>query len=148
MTISTRQAVLTDLEPLSVLFDAYRRFYEQPADLQGARAFLRERMHHQQSVLFLAHDGETPVGFTQLYPSFSSAAMARTFVLNDLYVAEAARRRGVGAKLLQAAAAYARTVGAVRLTLSTALTNRPAQTLYAAEGWKRDETFMVFHLKL
>jgi GNAT superfamily N-acetyltransferase len=38
----------------------------------------------------------------QLYPSFSSGAMARIFILNDLFVAPEARRRGAGSALLEA----------------------------------------------
>jgi GNAT superfamily N-acetyltransferase len=80
-----------------------------------------------------------------LYPSFSSASLARTFILNDLFVIENCRRKKVGALLLEAAADFAKSLGAVRLTLSTAVTNKPAQALYESAGWKRDEQFIVYH---
>ena len=149
-TPSIRQATLADLDNLSLLFDAYRQFYGRPPDLTLARTFLLERFQQDQSVLFIAYgpDGTTPVGFTQLYPSFSSLSAARIFILNDLYVVPQARRLGAGAGLLQAAAAYARTAGAVRLMLSTALDNRAAQALYTSQGWVRDEEFCVFNLSL
>jgi GNAT superfamily N-acetyltransferase len=140
-----RQASVLDLDELVPLFDAYRRFYGRSSDLQGARAFLLARFEHQQSVVFLARSerGEA-VGFTQLYPSFSSTAMARTFVLNDLFVDPGARRGRVGWQLLEAAAAHARAVGAVRLTLSTGVDNLEAKALYRANGWQPDEQFHVF----
>ena len=87
-------------------------------------------------------------GFTQLYPSFSSGAMARIFVLNDLFVAPEMRRRGVGAALLNAAAEFGRREGAARLTLSTELNNTTAQALYEKAGWKRDTVFCVYNLAL
>ena len=75
-------------------FDAYRQFYGRASDLSGAHAFLRERFDHGESVVFLAFDaGGQGVGFTQLYPSFSSTAMARIFVLNDLFVCASARQQ-------------------------------------------------------
>lgn len=150
--LTIRQAVLADLDALASLFDGYRQFYGQASDVDGAQAFLRERFHHGQSVLFIAHDLATPghpaVGFTQLYPSFSSVSMARTFVLNDLFVAASHRRHGLGTMLLNAAADHAQALGAVRLTLSTAHDNLTAQSVYRAMGWQRDERFQVYHLPL
>lgn len=147
-SLTIRQAVLADLATLAPLFDGYRQFYGRDSDLGAAQDFLRARFEHGQSVLFLALDGDTPLGFAQLYPSFSSVSMARVFVLNDLYVAPAARQMGVATGLLQAAADFARQLGAVRLSLSTAVTNTSAQALYARSGWKRDEQFLVYHLPL
>ena len=144
-----RQATVFDLEAIVPLFDAYRQFYGRASDPQGARAFLRERFEHGQSLILLARTGSgEAVGFTQLYPSFSSTAMARIFVLNDLYVVLDARRHRIGWRLLEAAAEHARALGAVRLTLSTAVENVVAQALYRANGWLRDEQFHVFQKSL
>ena len=126
-SIAVRQAVFADLDALVKLFDAYRMFYGQVSDPAGARTFLGQRFEHAQSVVLIAEERDNALGFTQLYPSFSSLSMARTFLLNDLFVAPHQRRKGVGKVLLQAAADFARHVGAVRLTLSTAVTNAPAQ---------------------
>jgi len=147
-TITVRQAVLTDLEALVPLFDGYRQFYGRASDPDAARKFLMARFNHHESVLFIAHDGDTPVGFTQLYPSFSSVSLARVFILNDLYVHEHARRKGVASKLMGEAAEFARSLSTVRLSLSTATTNDTAQALYQALGWKRDEQFHVYHLAI
>jgi len=147
-SVAVRQAVFADLDALVPLFDAYRQFYGQPGDLDGARTFLGERFEHAQSVVFIAEERENAVGFTQLYPSFSSVSMARTFVLNDLFVVPGRRRQGIGETLLRAAAEFARNAGAVRLTLSTAVTNAHAQALYEAAGWRRDAKFYVYNLAL
>ncbi len=147
--IFVRRAALADLDLVAPLFDAYRQFYGQTPDLALAREFLRERLERDQSVIFLAlgSDGSA-AGFTQLYPSFSSASARRIFILNDLFVAPAARRSGVGQRLLDAAAEFGRGAGAVRLTLSTAHSNTAAQALYEAHGWRRDEVFRSYHLAL
>ncbi len=140
-TITTRQATLAEIDLVVPLFDGYRQFYGQGSDAAGARQFLLDRFEHGESVIFLAFDGEQPVGFTQLYPSFSSVSMGRIFILNDLFVSDSGRRKGVGATLLAAASKYASTVGAIRLGLSTGCTNTTAQRLYEAQGWVRDDDF-------
>jgi GNAT superfamily N-acetyltransferase len=143
---AVRQANVTDLDMLTPLFNGYRQFYGRATDLDAARQFLLDRINHGESVIFMALREGVPVGFTQLYPSFSSVSMARTFLLNDLFVTEEGRRNGVASALMSAAVAFAKTVGAIRLSLSTAVTNSPAQSLYSAMGWAQDEQFFVYHL--
>ncbi len=144
-----RRATVADLDRIAPLFDAYRQFYGQAPDLSLAGEFLCDRLEQNQSVIFLAlgPDG-LAAGFTQLYPSFSSASAKRIFILNDLFVDPAARRGGVGRALLEAAADFGRSAGAVRLTLATAHTNTSAQSLYEVSGWLRDEIFRSYHLAL
>lgn len=144
-TISIRQAALVDLEALSVLFDGYRQFYGRDSDLCAAKQFLSDRLRHAESVIFIAHDGASPVGFTQLYPSFSSVSLGRIFILNDLFVHESGRCKGVGSGLISAAVEYAQATGAIRLALSTALTNTTAQALYESTGWVRDDDFFYVY---
>jgi ribosomal protein S18 acetylase RimI-like enzyme len=137
-----RLATAADIPALVPLFDGYRQFYSQPSDLEVARSFLSERFARNESVVFIAiSESGAALGFTQLYPMFSSTRAARIFVLNDLFVAPEARRKGVANGLLAAAESYAAKAGAVRLTLSTAHTNQSAQKLYEARGWKLEEKF-------
>ena len=67
-----RRATLEDLDLIAPLFDGYRRFYGQPADVERAKTYLRERLENNESVVLLAMQGDKPAGFTQLYPIFSS----------------------------------------------------------------------------
>ena len=76
-------------------FDLYRLFYGQESNLEGAKEFLKERLVNEESVVFIAFDENNPIGFVQLYPSFSSVSMERSWVLNDLYVKETARTKRV-----------------------------------------------------
>jgi len=138
------QATIADLDALVPLFDGYRQFYKGASDTEAARRFLADRFTHQQSIIFLARTGGKDVGFTQLFPSFTSVGMARIFILNDLYVVPDARGQGVGKALLQAARHYAEGAGAVRLTLSTATENTTAQALYEQQGWVRDRQFLTY----
>lgn len=148
MTLDVLRADASHLDLLAPLFDGYRQFYGQPSDLSGSRAFLAERLGREESVIFVALDEGTPVGFTQLYPSFTSVGMRRLWILNDLFVAPRGRRKGVGAALLERAKQHGRDTGARRLTLSTAADNLAAQALYEANGWERDERFYTYELPL
>lgn len=144
-TIAVRQAVLSDLDALAPLFDQYRQFQGRDADPEAARVFLRERFDHGESVVFIAHDDATPVGFAQLYPSFSSVMLTRVYVLNDLYVHASCRRRGVAGRLLSAVEGYAWSLGAPRVTLNVARNNRDAQRFYEAQGWQQDDQYFMLH---
>ncbi len=149
LTDTVRRAALPDVERVVPLFDAYRQFYGRESDLAVAREFLTARLSRDESVVLLA-DGSSgdAEGFVQLYPSFSSVRAAPIYVLNDLFVVPSARRRGVGTLLLKAAAEFARASGAVRMKLSTAMTNSSAQRLYEKLGWERDEEFYEYGLSL
>ncbi|HEY1138938.1 MAG TPA: GNAT family N-acetyltransferase [Lysobacter sp.] len=140
MAVTIRRATTEDLDAIAPLFDAYRRFYEQPGDLQRARHFLHERLQRGESAILLAELDGRAAGFTQLYPMFSSVRTARIWILNDLYIDESARRHGVGKALLDAAAQFAKEQGAAGLVLETTRDNEAARALYRAAGWNEDAT--------
>ncbi|MEX2029529.1 MAG: N-acetyltransferase [Anaerolineales bacterium] len=148
--IVTRRASEADLPIAAGLFDEYRQFYGQPSDYPLAAAFLHERFANGDSVVFLGIDPQTGggLGFAQLCPSFSSIAARPIWILNDLFVARSARRKGVGRALLDAARDHAIATGAAQLVLETAVTNREAQSLYVAYGFKRDDQFLIYELGL
>ncbi|MEO8777735.1 MAG: GNAT family N-acetyltransferase [Rhodanobacter sp.] len=149
MSFRIRPATVDDLDALVPLFDGYRQFYRQVSDLARARSFLAQRLANDESQVLLARDDAgLGLGFTQLYPQFSSIRLVPTYLLNDLFVMQSARRQGVARGLLVAAAEHARSLGAGSLSLSTALDNRPAQALYESLGWQRDQGFCEYGLVL
>lgn len=140
---------------LAPLFDAYRQFYELPSDVGAAERYLQERLSAGQATVFYARDAkkgsnpqDAPLGFCLLYPLWSSLALQPSLLLNDLYVRPEARARGVGAALLDAAAAHGREIEAAYLQLETARSNATAQRLYEKMGWVRDEVFLNYSLPL
>lgn len=132
-----RKAAIDDIEPLAVLFDLYRTFYQKPTDIEGAKTFLIERIEKNQSEIFIAISEKELLGFVQLYPIFSSVSMKRTWLLNDLFVHEKARNKGVAQALLKAAADYGASTKAKWLLLQTGEDNTTAQALYEKNGWKK-----------
>jgi ribosomal protein S18 acetylase RimI-like enzyme len=144
-----RRATDSDLDLLAPLFDSYRQFYHQASNLALARTFLEKRIEREESIVLLAlAERNAPLGFVQLYPTFSSISAAPILILNDLFVVPEARRSGVGRLLLRAAAETGRAAGAVRLTLSTEVSNRNARALYEAEGWALQTGFAEYSLAL
>ncbi|MEP6503590.1 MAG: GNAT family N-acetyltransferase [Betaproteobacteria bacterium] len=146
--LTIRRADLDDVDALAPLFDAYRRFYEQPGDVALASGFLHARLERGESVIFVARIEGAAVGFCQLYPTWCSVAAAPIFVLYDLFVDDGVRRGGVGRALMLAAQAFGREAGAVRLDLTTASTNARAQALYESLGWQRDDVYLTYNLTL
>jgi ribosomal protein S18 acetylase RimI-like enzyme len=146
--VEIRRAGISDLHLLAPLFDAYRQFYRQPPDMGVAQQYLASRMEREESVLFLAASDSVGYGFVQLYPSFCSVAAQPIWILFDLFVAPAARGRGHGRRLMQAARSFASETGAQRLVLSTAEDNRTAQALYESLGYRWDTVFRHYELTL
>jgi GNAT superfamily N-acetyltransferase len=129
------------------LFDKYRQFYKQESDVEGAVKFLEERTRNNESVIFLAFADKRPVGFMQLYPTFSSISIQRAWLLNDLFVEESYRNLGVATTLLNAADDFGRDSKAKFLMLQTGNQNFVAQRLYENNGWRTEsDLFYSFDL--
>jgi ribosomal protein S18 acetylase RimI-like enzyme len=144
-TTHTRIATLADLDTSATLFDQYRQFYQQAPDLPLATRFIRERLLNEESVIVLAsNEAHGVIGFCQLYPSFCSVEAQPIYTLYDLFVVPAARRSGAGKALLQAAERHAVENGKARMDLTTARTNRVAQSAYESLGWVRDDVFLAY----
>ena len=148
MNLSVREATADDIPRLAALFDAYRVFYGQPSNPHVAQFYLAERLRRGESKIFLAIDGDThqTIGFTQLYPGFSSIRVGRMWILEDLFVRADVRRSGAGELLMNRAEAFAKESGAIGMTLSTAVSNANAQRLYERHGFERDEAFLYYSL--
>jgi len=122
---------------IAPLFDAYRIFYKQSSDLAGAKSFLTKRMEANESILFLAMDKNSAVGFTQLYTTFSSVSMESFYILNDLYVVPNYRGKGIGEALLNKAKEQCKQMNYKGIGLETSSDN-PAQQLYEKLDWQKD----------
>ena len=130
-----------EFESLLPLIAAYQRFYEvEEIDAERNRTFFRRFLAPSEDGMLLGAraDGEL-VGYACLYWHFSSLSAAESVLMNDLFVNEAARGRGVGRALIEASAAVARERGAAHLEWATAPDNLTAQRLYDSTGAERSE---------
>ena len=141
--IQIKQATDNYLKPLASLFDGYRVFYKQDSDVAAAETFLMERFKNNDSIIYLAFIGDEAVGFTQLYPLFSSVSMQPMFLLNDLYVDANHRNKGIGEALIGQAKTHCQENQMKGLAIQTAHDN-PAQHLYERLGFVRDTDLQFF----
>ena len=131
------------------LFDQYRVFYGQQSDPELAHSFIEQRVQSDESVIFLALDNDGQgIGFTQLYPCFSSVSAQRSWILNDLYVSSELRGQGVGKALLNEARDFAVSTGAKGIALETSRDNLNAQKLYESLGYKQETEYFSYFLSL
>ena len=154
-TIKIKRIDQSQVELVVALFDQYRVFYQQPSDIEGAHNFLYTRLNNNNSIVFVAlaenEREHIPVGFTQLYPRYSSVRLAQDWILNDLYVAATHRRQGIGENLIKTVLAFAQERSATTVELSTATDNLTAQRLYKSMGFeeqKSDTAFVTYQMNV
>jgi GNAT superfamily N-acetyltransferase len=130
-----------DLAELLPLMRGYCDFYEvSPSDdelLGLARALIADP--ERDGVQLLARTEGDAVGFATIYWSWATTIAARIGVMNDLFVAPAARGSGAAAQLIEACVAECRRHGAAELTWQTAPDNERAQHLYDRVGATRSQ---------
>ncbi len=137
--ISIRIVNKNDIGQIALLFDAYRIFYGKKSDFEAAKMFLLERIENKESIIFVAESAENKlVGFVQLYPLFSSTRMKKLLLLNDLYVNEDYRGKGVSVQLINACKAFCRTTNVCGLMLETAKSNIIGNKLYPKANFVLD----------
>ncbi len=138
------KATIKNLEQLLPLFEGYRKFYKQSSNTEVARDFLNDRFNKKDSILFMAFNKDKEaIGFTQLYPTFSSVTMQQTYILNDFFVDSKWRGNKVGERLLDHAKQFVINNNSKGLTLETDF-NNPAQELYERLGWEKDTNLLHY----
>lgn len=148
MSTSIFQATTDHIDDVTSLFNNYRIFYRQESDYNAAKEFIKERFEREDSVILLATKDNRPIGYTQLFPSFSSVSMKRVWILNDLFVIPEVRNQGIAKALMNAAKDYAIATKAVRIVLATEVTNTVAQKLYETMGYRKFDKFYHYILAI
>lgn len=145
-----KKAGIADLDDIVPLFEAYRSFYQQASDPKKVKSFLHNRIQREESVIFVAFaEGQKKaMGFTQLYPSFSSVSLKRLWVLNDLFVDPLFRKKGVATALMNTARQLAEDTASKGLQLETGKNNVHAQALYEKLGYVKELDYYVYNLKV
>lgn len=144
------QATLEHLDLLTPLFIKYREFYGELPFPDSSRKFLETRLKRKESVIYLAlaDDEDKLLGYCQLFSSYSSLSLKRVWILNDIFVAEDARRMLVADRLLQTAKQMAKETNAVRMRVATSVSNEVAQKTYESIGFREDSKFKNYILEL
>ena len=146
--VEIRSAQPGEPEPLLPLMRAYCEFYEvNPSDeglLEMARSLIADP---EQGSLYVAAEGGGLIGFAALGWKWASTRGARIGVMEDLYVNEDARGKGVADALIERCAERCRERGAPVLEWVTAPDNHRAQKVYERFGADSDR-WIEYELEL
>jgi GNAT superfamily N-acetyltransferase len=149
MEIVVCPATVENLPDLLPLLRGYSTFYgahpDDDALLGMARAFCEGTGGGSQLVA-RAESGEL-LGFATVLWSWDTTTGSPLAVMEDLFVPEGTRGRGLGRMLLEACARVARDRGCAALAWETAPDNERAQHLYDATGAERS-TWFAYRLPL
>ncbi|CAN1507998.1 RimI Acetyltransferases [Flavobacteriaceae bacterium] len=144
-----RRATIQDLDQLTKLFDQYVVFYKKPSNFEKHKEYLKERLENNEAIIFLAFDEsniEKAIGFTLVYVTFSSLALNKILILNDLFVDSSIRKNGIGEKLILQTVELAKELGSNIIRLRTAKNNTVAQGLYQKMGFVREDYLYSYDL--
>ncbi|MGI9522668.1 MAG: GNAT family N-acetyltransferase [Hyphomicrobiaceae bacterium] len=104
-----RRARPTDVAEIAAMSSAFRRARNEPPDFLNAEAVLRDGFGpHPEFEIFLAVANGEISGYALFYNAYETAYAARGLYLSDLFVKDAARRRGIGRALVAAVTAESR----------------------------------------
>jgi ribosomal protein S18 acetylase RimI-like enzyme len=90
---------------------------------------------HPTTIIFLAYNGEKPVGIANCFLGFSTFAAKPLINIHDLAVVPECRGQHVGRALLEAVATHARKLGCAKVTLEVQENNFRAQAAYKSAGF-------------
>jgi GNAT superfamily N-acetyltransferase len=130
-----------DVPELLPLMRGYCDFYEAHPSDERLRALARALIAdpEREGLQLLARDGQgLAVGFATIYWGWSTSRAGRLGIMNDLFVLERARGRGLADLLVLSCLAQCRRRGAVELQWETALDNHRAQAVYDRLGGVRE----------
>jgi GNAT superfamily N-acetyltransferase len=131
-----REAKISDLNNLSILFNSYRMFYGKKSDLNVANKFLKSRIQNKDSKIFVCDIENYLTGFIQLYPLFSSTRVSKYWLLNDLFVDNAHRGKGYSKELINEAKRLVLKTNSCGMMLETEINNKIGNSLYLNVGFK------------
>src|SRR5579872_1037522 len=115
------------------------RFIAPSGDVEDGYAwFLGTQLDEAEAVIFVAEHAGSVVGYTYagLEPMSWKDLRGPAGFIHDVVVVPSARRRGVGARLVEAAADWLEALGAPRVMLGTAEQNQGARRLFQQLGFR------------
>ena len=121
----------------SVLERVADQVFDEPVNAAWAREFLADPRHH----LLVAIDGDTVVGFASAV-HYVHPDKAPQLWINEVGVAPAHHRRGIGRAMLARLLEHGQALGCTEAWVLTEEDNEPARGLYQALGGVESECIM------
>jgi GNAT superfamily N-acetyltransferase len=148
MHITIREAALDDLdilcEMIADLFSIEDDFEINKEKQIAALTLLIKR--NTGGVIFIADADSLAAGMINLQKIISTAAGGFSVLLEDLYVKNELRNKGIGGMLLERAALWGKEEQAIRIQLGADIRNKSAINFYSNRGFIRSN--MALHYKM
>jgi GNAT superfamily N-acetyltransferase len=133
-----REAKISDIDNLSILFNSYRMFYQKDSNLKIAKDFISSRINQGDSKIYICEMNKILTGFVQLYPLFSSTRVSKYWLLNDLFVKKQERGKGYSKLLIGKAKELVIKTKSCGIMLETEKTNTIGNSLYPNVGFEKN----------
>lgn len=132
---------------IALLLELIREFYaiEHLAfNEQSLRVSLQQFISNETyGLVFIARLEDTAVGYTVLTYGFSLEFRGRTALVDELYVREEFRGRGIGRTILRYLEDFCRGQQICALHLEVDRANTRAQSLYRREGYRDHDRYLL-----
>lgn len=136
--VEIRKALVKDINHLHELMVEYIvDFYQRPKPADDKiQELITSLLSENEGIQFVAVQDERLIGFATLYFTYTTTRASKNTVMNDLYVLEEQRGKGVGEMLFNTCIDYSRKKGFSHMSWVTAADNIPAQKFYEKMGGK------------
>ena len=144
--IRLTRADVVDLDPVLVMVRDFHAHDHLPFDPVVVRRILETLIANDSlGRLFLVRSDEDVVGYVVLGFGFSIEYLGRDAFVDELFLVESWRGRGVGRRVLSLLQSEARRLGLGALHLEVTRGNTRALALYASSGFRdSDRTMMTW----
>ena len=147
MEVRIRNARRTDSEQFIRLVQALAKFENlDPPSLEGRKRLLEDIFTRKRINLLVASDGRKLVGYALYFFNYSSFVARPTLYLEDLFVLEGHRKKGIGFGLLRRCIDVALEGGCGRMEWAVLTWNKKAQRFYEKLGARRMSDWYVYRL--
>ena len=130
---------------IQIILDYCRALNEEDPDFTGEIHFDKNAVQAALEELignsllgraWLIYDDDTPIGYVVLTFGFSLESHGRDGILDEIYIVQDYRGRGIGTQVMKAVEAEARQLGLKKLYLEVERNNHRAKSLYLKLGFE------------
>ena len=137
MSVEIRRATVADLDELAGLMSAYYAFDGHRFQYDAARRAMEGLLADGAlGRVWIVCDGDRGAGYLALTLGYSLELGGRDAFIDELFLAEAYRGRGLGKRVLEEALAEARKLGVRAVHLEVVQGNDAATALYRRFGFR------------
>jgi GNAT superfamily N-acetyltransferase len=131
---------------IGLLVDLANFEHLKPPDKQAKRRIVQDVFSKKIVYLFLAYWGKEPVGYALYFYTYSSFLARPTFYLEDIFVLEKYRHKGIGKELFLRCVEEAGRMGCGRFEFSVLTWNKNAINFYENLGAKRLDQWYYYRI--